>query len=94
MISSAPTQMQYGTQLFVGTPDVSRIVSMSLIRLGSVTHAFNEDQRFLNLGFVESGGGLTINAPANGNLAPPGYYMLFILDDAGVPSVAKILKVQ
>src|SRR5262249_52026482 len=38
-------------------------------------------------------GGLTINAPANTNYAPPGYYMLFLLNSKGVPSVAKIVQV-
>jgi hypothetical protein len=38
-------------------------------------------------------GGLSITAPANGNAAPPGYYMLFIVNNAGVPSVAPIVQV-
>src|SRR5262249_34835004 len=58
------------------------------IRPGAVTHAFDEDQRYLTLSFSAGAGSLTIQAPANANLAPPGYYMLFIVNAAGVPSVA------
>jgi hypothetical protein len=93
-ITSAPSQVTYGAFFHVQTPDAGRIASVSLIRIGSVTHAINMDQRFLSLSFQVAGGALTVQAPANGNLAPPGYYMLFILDGNGVPSVAPILKLQ
>jgi hypothetical protein len=87
-ITSAPTEIQYGGSFIVQTPDAASIASVALIRPGAVTHAFDEDQRFQNLSFTSSTGSLTIQAPANANLAPPGYYMLFILNSAGVPSVA------
>jgi len=67
---------------------------VSFIRLGSVTHAFNMDQRLVPLAFTAGSGSLNIQAPANGNLAPPGYYMLFLLDTNGVPSVAAIMKIS
>jgi hypothetical protein len=67
---------------------------VSLIRLASVTHAFNADQRYLPLTFTPNAGGLDVQMPANHNLAPPGYYMLFILNSNGVPSVASIIQVQ
>jgi hypothetical protein len=51
------------------------------------------DQRLVPLAFTPGSGSLDIQAPANGNLAPPGYYMLFILDTNGVPSVAAIMKI-
>jgi hypothetical protein len=92
-ITSAPATVQYNTSFIVQTPNAP-ITSVSLIRLGAVTHAFNEDQRFLNLTFQQIAGGLSVQTPANANLAPPGYYMLFIVDSKGVPSVAAILKVQ
>jgi chitodextrinase len=91
-ITSAPATLQYGTNFSVVTPDASRIATVSLVRLGAVTHAFNMNQRFLKLTFQQVGGGLTVQAPANTNLAPPGYYMLFIVDTNGVPSVAPIVQ--
>jgi galactose oxidase-like protein len=89
-----PTNIQYGTTFSVQTPDASRIDSVSLIRLGSVTHAFNMDQRFLELAFSQQSGSLNVQAPNSANLAPPGYYMLFIVDTSGVPSVASIVRIS
>jgi len=65
-----------------------------LLRLGSVTHAFNTNQRFLKLTFQAGGGGVTVQSPSTANLAPPGHYMLFILNANGVPSVASVVKIQ
>ena len=39
-------------------------------------------------------GGLNISLPANPNEAPPGYYMLFLINDNGVPSVAEFLRAE
>ena len=70
------------------------ISSVSLIRLSTATHSFNMDQRFLNLTFQATSGGLNIQAPANANLAPPGPYALFILNGNGVPSVGAVIQLQ
>jgi hypothetical protein len=48
-------------------------------------------QRFLPLSFSAGGGSLTVTAPLNADLAPPGNYMLFIVNTSGVPSVASIV---
>jgi hypothetical protein len=93
-ITSAPATTSYATNVFVATPDATAIASVSLIRTGSVTHAFNQDQRFLPLTFQQTTGGLTVQSPANANLAPPGHYLLFIVNTNGVPSVAKIVRIQ
>jgi len=50
------------------------------------------DQRFVGLSFTPGSGALTVTAPPNGNIAPPGYYMLFLIDSSGVPSVAKFVQ--
>jgi hypothetical protein len=93
-ISSAPASATYATSIAVQTPDAARIASVSLIKIGSVTHSINQDQRYLPLQFSVSGTTLNIQTPANSNLAPPGFYMLFILDTNGVPSVAAMVKIQ
>ena len=77
----------------MGTPDAAKIASVSLIRTGAVTHFFDQNERYLPLTFTQTTGGLTVTAPANGNLAPPGYYMLFIVNSSGVPSIAPIVQV-
>src|SRR5260370_9207179 len=64
------------------------------MRPGAVTHAFDMDQRLVGLSFTAGSGVLSVRAPANGNIAPPGYYMLFILNSAGVPSVASFVKLS
>jgi galactose oxidase len=94
-ISSAPTTVNYGARFSVGTPNASSITQVTWVRLGSVTHAFNEDQRFNRLGFtIASSTGLMVTAPSNPNLAPPGYYMLFVINSAGVPSVAHFVRLN
>jgi hypothetical protein len=94
VITSAPATATYGGNIAIQTPDASRIAAVSLVKLGSVTHAINMDQRFVPLAFAGTGGSLTVQAPASPNVAPPGHYMLFILDTNGVPSVAVIVRLQ
>ena len=62
------------------------------MRIGSVTHNFNMSQNYVPLTFQVVTGGMNVQAPANANLAPPGYYMLFIVTTDGVPSVAPIVN--
>jgi hypothetical protein len=93
-ITLAPPTIAYGSTFSVATPDAAHIAAVSLVRLGTVTHAFNSNQRFLSLAFQPVSGGLSVTAPLNGNLAPPGYYMLFILDTNGVPSIAPFVQLQ
>src|SRR5437867_1878648 len=59
-----------------------------LVRPGSATHAFDFDQRLLNLTFTAGTGVLNVTSPLNSNVAPPGDYMLFLVNRSGVPSVA------
>jgi fibronectin type 3 domain-containing protein len=92
-ISSTPLTMQYGQSFTVTTSDAASIASVSLIRTPSVTHAFDQDQRFMRLGFTAGSGSLTVQAPANAKLAPPGMYMLFLVNTNGVPSVASVMQV-
>ncbi len=77
----------------MGTPAPQSIAGVTWIRLSSTTHAFNQNQRINRLRFSRTAGGLSVTAPANANLAPPGHYMLFILNRNGVPSVARIIRV-
>jgi Concanavalin A-like lectin/glucanases superfamily/Galactose oxidase-like, Early set domain/Bacterial Ig domain/Glucodextranase, domain B/Kelch motif len=94
VISSVPVQIGYGQTITVQTPDASRISTVSLIKLGSVTHQFNMDQRYVPLTFTPGSGSLSVQTPANRNLAPPGHYMVFIVDTNGVPSIAPIVNIQ
>jgi galactose oxidase len=91
-ITSGPNVIGYG-----GTFNVSvsgGATKFNLIRMGSITHTVNNDQRLIPLGFSQNGNSFNVAAPENSSIATPGYYMLFALNAAGVPSNAKILKVQ
>ena len=91
-ITSAPATVSYGQTFSVDTPDAAGITQVTWIALSSTTHAFDMNQRINRLSFSRVTGGLNVETPSNPNLAPPGHYMLFILNGNGVPSVAKIIQ--
>lgn len=91
-VTSAPATLEYGSTAFVGTPDAASIARVSLIRTGSVTHAFDENARATQLSFTQTAGGINVTIPSNRNDIPPGYYMLFLVNGEGVPSVAPFVR--
>ncbi len=92
VISSVPTSIAYGSTFTVTTASAASIAKVTLIRLSSVTHATNMNQRGNVLSFTVGSGVLNVTAPPNNKLAPAGHYMLFIVNTNGVPSVAKIVR--
>lgn len=93
-ITSAATTVAYNQQFTVRTSAPVSVSEVTWISLGSVTHSYNENQRAIRLSFTGSGtAALTITAPARAALAPPGYYLLFVVDGRGVPSVAQIVHI-
>ena len=98
-ITSAPTSVVYGQSFFVETPDAAAISKVTMLRLSSVTHAFNMSQHISTLSFSQAAGGLNVVAPSGAavaspaTVAPPGHYLLFILNGSGVPSVGRIVQV-
>jgi hypothetical protein len=93
-ITAAPKVVDYGDGFQVGTSQPDQIAKVSWIRLPSVTHSFDQNQRINFLDFTANDGGLTVTAPPSSNECPPGHYMLFILNTAGVPSEAEIIQIQ
>ncbi|HJW67505.1 MAG TPA: galactose oxidase-like domain-containing protein, partial [Gaiellaceae bacterium] len=93
-IDSAPAATSYGAAMDIGTATPGSIQEVALVRLGAVTHSNNMEQRYIPLTFITGTTGLTATAPANANIAPPGFYMLFIIDANGVPSVARMVTLQ
>ena len=94
-ITGVPTSaIGYGNSFQIQTPDAANISSAVLVRAGAPTHAFDMDQRLVGLSFTVGNGFLTATAPPNGNIAPPGYYHLFLLNSAGVPSVAQFVQLS
>ncbi len=92
-ILSAPSVLPLGSTATIQTANAADIATVSMIRLASVTHTLDMDQRYLPLDFKAGPDRLTITAPASAELAPPGYYMVFIVNSRGVPSTAAILRV-
>jgi hypothetical protein len=93
-VTDAPSAVHYGQSFTVDTPDASRIQKVALVHMGTVTHNFDMDQRFMNLSVTPGSGEVTINGPQNANVAPPGWYMVFLIDDNGVPSYGQIVQVD
>ncbi len=94
-IANAPSAMNYaGTYSFNYTPTGMKITDVALIKLASVTHSFCQDQRRVPLAFSADEGDITVVSPANANIAPPGFYMLFLINDEGVPSESVYVKIQ
>jgi hypothetical protein len=92
--SLSQTTVSYGETFTVTTPYAKQITSVRWIRLGSVTHAFDANQRANTLAFSALSEKLNVTAPASGRLAPPGHYLLFILNRNDVPSVGTIVRLQ
>jgi hypothetical protein len=95
-IDTAPSVIRYGetfqvSSTFSSDTPVGKVV---LASLGSTTHAFNQDQRVLFLDFTGDPSSITVTAPATTFKAPPGYYMLFVLDQGGIPSAARIVQLK
>jgi len=93
-VTASPSNITYGQPFVVQTPDAASISAVTLVRLSTVTHANNMNQRFVRLAFSAGAGRLTVTPPSAGEIAPPGHYMLFLLNSAGVPSVAPIVRLS
>jgi PKD repeat protein len=91
-ITGAPSIVGYGTSFTVTTPQADAIAMVSFIRIGSVTHAFDMNQRFQTLTFTHGSGSISVNAPSSRNDAPPGHYMVFILTADSIPSSGAIVR--
>jgi galactose oxidase len=88
------TTVTYGETFTVTTAFAAQITRVRWIRLGSVTHAFDAGQRANTLTFSRGSGLLRVTTPNTGRRAPPGYYLLFLLNRNGVPSAGKIVQVR
>ncbi|KAF2721404.1 copper radical oxidase [Polychaeton citri CBS 116435] len=92
-ISSAPSEINYGQKFEITTGTSDLIARVSWVRLGSVTHSCNMNQSLMFLNFQQQSSKVIVQAPANSNLAPPGHYMVFLLSQQGVPSIAPIIRI-
>jgi hypothetical protein len=93
-IASAPSTVGYGARFTVTTANAAQIEEVRWIRLAAVTHAFDENARANRLDFSTSASGIQVQAPSSRNLAPPGHYVLYILNRNRVPSPGHIIQIQ
>jgi hypothetical protein len=88
-IQSAPSTINYGNTIVIQTPQAGNIQWVHLIKPMATTHTYDTEQRLVDLPIVSStSNSLKVSVTNNRNLATPGYYMLFITDKNGIPSVA------
>jgi hypothetical protein len=92
-ITSAPSATSYGSTIPLTTPDAASISAVNLVSLGADTHQSDMDQHFVPLSFTQGSGQLNVQIPTSSALAPPGNYMLFIVNSSGVPSVASFINI-
>jgi hypothetical protein len=92
-ITDAPQTVSYNSSFDITSPEASSINKVALIKLGSETHSQDMEQRYIPLNFTPGSQTLSLTSPVNANIAPPGYYMLFVINNEGVPSIAKMIQV-
>ncbi len=91
-IVTAPDTVEVGDSLAVQVD--AAISRVTLVKTGSTTHSVNMDQRFLELPFSASGNMLEVYLPVRASDTPPGFYLLFVIDAAGVPSMGRIVRIN
>ncbi len=93
VVSSAPKKIGYDGAFNLNVTSANPVDKVTLVRNGSVTHGFNNDQNFQELDFTQAGGSLTVTSPQDANYAPPGAYMVFVWSN-GTPSLANIVQID
>jgi len=86
-ISGSPASIAYGAGFAVQTALPGSIAEVVLLRFAAVTHALNQNQRYVGCAITgRTATEVQANAPPNGNVAPPGWYLLLVVDHDRVPS--------
>lgn len=94
-ITNAPALVSFGASITITTPSPGTIMRVVLMRPGAVTHGLNMSQRAIECEITaQTATTITVTAPPNGNVAPPGPYLLFIVDDNRIPSAGRWIRVS
>ncbi|HZI77942.1 MAG TPA: galactose oxidase-like domain-containing protein, partial [Vicinamibacterales bacterium] len=93
VIDGAPTTIDVGETFELDLGGTAAISRVAMVKTTSASHSFNMEQRFVELTFQQSGDRLVAQAPTRATDSPPGFYMLYVLNAAGTPSVARIVRV-
>lgn len=102
ILSAPTTRLRWGAAFGLEMGDDTAVEQVVLVRFGASTHSVNPEQRRIPLDFVQSGNQLLVTTPGQATVAPPGYYMLFVLTENRqfnearkrlVPSAAKVVVI-
>jgi plastocyanin len=93
-ITGSPATVAHGAALSVQTPTPATIAEVVLMSSGAVTHGFNQNQRYVGCAITgTTATAVNATAPPDGNIAPPGYYLLFLVDHDRSPSTGVWIRV-
>lgn len=92
-ITRAPKQAGYGATISVAYASSKPISRVTLVKTGAVTHSINMDQRFIELDYSDASNSVRVKLPSSQNIATPGYYLIHLIDNKGVPSQGHIIKI-
>ena len=93
-ITGGPAVVQRGTTNRFTTPDADRVMTARLIRPSAVTHTTDVEQRSVALDVTRRAGAVDLSVPVKEGLVPSGWYMLFLMDAQGTPSIATWVQVR
>ena len=93
-ISSMPATATYGATFGIASPDGADVASVALIRPNSVTHHTDAGHRYIKVLFTTTPTGVDVTVPATAEIAPPGYYLLFLVTADGVPSIGEFVQIS
>ncbi|MFG2329064.1 galactose oxidase-like domain-containing protein [Streptomyces sp. NPDC048604] len=93
-LGDGPQELDQNGRATFRTADAARITAARLMRPSAVTHTTDVEQRSVALALTKSGHSVTVEAPLDRTLVPPGWYMLFVTDAEGTPSQAKWVRVD
>jgi hypothetical protein len=93
-LTGGPSQLQRGQTASFTTPDPGSIVKARLMHPSAVTHVTDVQQRSIALTIKHESGAVALTIPTGAGLVPSGWYMLFVDNGRGVPSVARWVKIS
>lgn len=95
VISSISSTVLQAGDIFTITMDTTDVHTFALVRTSTVSHSTNTDQRRFPLAIMsQTGTAATVQVPTNANVALSGFYYLFAMNSAGVPSVARDVQIS
>ncbi len=95
ILSQDGPNIRYDGEFFIDTPDADKIISVVLMRPGAMTHHTDTEQRFVPLVFTKEGGRLKVRVLNDPTVAPPGFYMVWIVDSNKLPcQAAKFVRLS